>query len=388
MVTVPKIAAGRIVVVMPNWLGDGVMATPFLRALRGLYPGAHIAGVARPLVVPVLSGLPFVDEIFVARKGEEAEGQRWVRRQGFELGLVLPNSFRSAWWLFRGGVKRRLGYARIGAVALLTDRVAPLRRTAEQRQVDEEKAAAIRAVGRKMGRTVKVKVGSAYQPVPTVEYYLELARQLGATGILARRTELRVTEQERAEAAEAIQNSEFKIQNSATLVPGANFGSSKCWLPERFAAVADGLIEKRGMQVVIASSPAEAGIVDAILAASRFPGQIMALAKLNEGKGVSLGALKEIVRRSSLMVCNDTGPRHFAAAFGVPTVTLFGPTDPVWAETYHERERIVRVSEADAPCSPCQLKKCPIDHRCMTRLTVEMVEEAVKAVMGERGGNA
>ena len=100
----------------------------------------------------------------------------------------------------------------------------------------------------------------------------------------------------------------------------------------------------------------------------------MALAKLNAGKGVPLGALKEIVRRSKLMVCNDTGPRHFAAAFNVPTVTLFGPTDPVWAQTYSTNERLVRIN---VPCGPCQLKKCPIDHRCMMGLSVEMVLKAI-----------
>jgi heptosyltransferase-2 len=91
-----------------------------------------------------------------------------------------------------------------------------------------------------------------------------------------------------------------------------------------------------------------------------------------------VGGLKRVVQRSKLMVCNDTGPRHFAAAFGVPTVTLFGPTDPVWAETFSEKERIVRVV---VPCGPCQLKKCPIDHRCMKGITVEMVMDAVREVL-------
>src|SRR6185295_1023389 len=97
------------------------------------------------------------------------------------------------------------------------------------------------------------------------------------------------------------------------------------------------------------------------------------LAELNGGNGISVGSLKEIVRRSRLMICNDTGPRHFAAAFGVPVVTLFGPTDPVWPETSCAKETIVRRA---VPCGPCQLKKCPIDHRCMKRITVDMVMAA------------
>jgi heptosyltransferase-2 len=123
-------------------------------------------------------------------------------------------------------------------------------------------------------------------------------------------------------------------------------------------------------------------IVEASLGAAVQKDRILALAKLNGGKGVSIGALKELVRQSAMMVCNDTGPRHFAAAFDVPTVTLFGPTDPVWAETYSANERIVRV---DVPCGPCQLKKCPIDHRCMRELSTEMVLEAVAALWRSRG---
>jgi heptosyltransferase-2 len=99
---------------------------------------------------------------------------------------------------------------------------------------------------------------------------------------------------------------------------------------------------------------------------------------MNVGRGVGLGALKELVRRSSLVIANDTGPRHFAAAFGVPTVTLFGPTDPRWAQTYHERERVVRI---EVPCGPCQLKRCPIDHRCLRGLGPEAVLGAAGEVL-------
>src|SRR3982751_4481787 len=103
----PRIPAQRIVVVMPNWLGDAVMATPFLRALRGAYPEAHIAAVAIPLVAPVLAGVPFVDETHVRGKKESAAA--WMRVGKFDLGILLPNSFRSAWEMFRGRARRRLG---------------------------------------------------------------------------------------------------------------------------------------------------------------------------------------------------------------------------------------------------------------------------------------
>ncbi len=376
----PRIDAEHIVVFMPNWLGDAVMATPFLRALARVYPGAHIAAVARPLVAPVMAGLgvngngslPWVREVKMYRRGEEGAVVKWMKEQHFELGILLPNSFRSAWMMWRGGVKRRLGYARGGRSWLLTDRVKAVPRSAAQREADHKKAEAIRALGGK-----RVNVGSDFEPLPTIEYYLALAEYLGA-GRAQPAMELGITPQEVAEAAGVLAaDGALAGAPIVMLVPGANFGSSKCWLPERFAEVADVLADPAGpyrARVLLASSPAEMPIVDAILNASKQRDRLKALASLNGGKGVSIGALKELVRRSRLMVCNDTGPRHFAAAFGVPLVTLFGPTDTRWAETYASNERIVRV---DVPCGPCQLKKCPIDHRCMRELTTEMVLAAV-----------
>jgi heptosyltransferase-2 len=321
-------------------------------------------------------GLPWVREIKTYRRGEEKGVVKWLKEQKFDLGILLPNSFRSAWMMWRGGVKRRLGYARGGRSWLLTDRVEAMPRTASGREADRKKAAAIRALGG--GR---VKVGTAFEPVPTLDYYLELAGYLGARLEEGRQEmALGVTVNEAAEAARILKGlGEGPV---VTIVPGANFGSSKCWLPERFSEVTDALADPEGRyraRVLVASSPAEMPIVEAILGGAKYRERITALAALNGGKGVSIGALKELVRRSALMVCNDTGPRHFAAAFGVPTVTLFGPTDPVWAETYSMEERIVRV---DVPCGPCQLKRCPIDHRCMKALTTEMVLAAVAELLG------
>src|ERR1700743_3862669 len=127
-----KIPASRIVVIMPNWLGDGVMATPFLRALRGLYPTARIHAIARPLVAPVLNGLPLIDDFHVQKRGEDAAKIRHLRQLNADLGVVLPNSFRSAWTLFRAGVRRRLGYKREWRSLLLTDGILPLNRTPGQ----------------------------------------------------------------------------------------------------------------------------------------------------------------------------------------------------------------------------------------------------------------
>jgi heptosyltransferase-2 len=290
--------------------------------------------------------------------------------------------------MWRGRVKQRVGYARGGRSMLLTHRVAPLPRTVARGEADRKKAEAVRVLGG--GR---VTVGSSYEPVPTIDFYLALANYLappanGAAegGGWSRSMEVGITAQEWAEAQAVLFDCGIEDGPVAMIVPGANFGSSKCWLPERFAQVADALADpagRYGARVLLASSPSEMPIIDAILTASAHRERLVPLAGLNEGRGVSIGALKALVKRSTLMVCNDTGPRHFAAAFGVPSVTLFGPTDPVWAETYSPRERIVRV---DVPCGPCQLKACPIDHRCMKELSTEMVMAAVEALWPRTNG--
>jgi heptosyltransferase-2 len=325
--------------------------------------------------------------------------------------------------LWRGGVKRRLGYAREGRSLLLTDRVYPIRKNAQEKRRDQEKWNAMRLlrqeepiadgdllrveiVGNTLGRRTYVEhrmrstgrivrspmpaiygnfretaPTNVFQPVPAIDYYLELLRYLRGDNALFNPEEkqmvLGITNEERAEAQEVLNVApgEFVV-----MVPGANFGSSKCWLPDRFASVAATLADPAGpynAQIILAGSPSERPIIDAVLehVSPSLREKMHSLPSLNGGQGISIGALKEIVRRSRLMICNDTGPRHFAAAFNIPVITLFGPTDPRWAETYFEKERIIRI---DVPCGPCQLKTCPIDHRCMTGITVQMVLAAVR----------
>ncbi len=386
---------------MPNWLGDGVMATPFLRTLRGLYPAAHIAAIHKPLLAAVLAGLPFVDQAIEFSEVQKGGGNRIDSRrtveilnQGkFDLAILLPNSFRSALLAWRAGISHRVGYARENRGLLLNHRLkAQVRNYPEwlnfyartwartlikdqcHRPASEQllelrpkfgepkafEAIFVDAAGQQRQQTLRVGLDMAmviprlrgYQPMPTIDYYLEIAKYLGATE-LDKHMELGVGEVERAEAQAALESTGFVNPTNTTepsgtaagsaglvdgvnplvvIVPGANFGSSKCWPPERFAVVADALIDPQGTyraSVVLAASPAEKPVVDAILAASKHnaSGRMIWSGAMANGRGISVGALKEIVRRSRMMICNDTGPRHFAAAFNVPTVALFGPTD-------------------------------------------------------------
>jgi len=436
----PTIPAQRIVVVMPNWLGDGVMATPLLRALRRLYPAAHIVALHKPLLATVLAGLPFVDRAVEypchgaggTRKIDGPATVRWLRVEKFDLAILLPNSFRSAWLAWRAGIPRRVGYARENRGWMLTAACkAPYRSYEEWRTfyartwarvlikdhlngvrglsghlvtldpvpTDHKAYAAAfeNAGGARLTKDLRVGFDLArwlpalrgYQPAPMIDYYLELARRLGAAPC-DRRMELGVADAERAEAQEALEAAGLADDTPlVVLVPGANFGSSKCWPPERFAAIADALVDPQGpyrAAVILAGAPAEKPVIAAILDAAGHGrgGHLLWSGALAGGRGISVGALKEIVRRSRLMVCNDTGPRHFAAAFGVPTVTLFGPTDQRWAETFSSKEISL---QAAVPCGPCQLKRCPIDQRCLKLLTVDMVLAAVARVAGTGFGS-
>jgi heptosyltransferase-2 len=406
----------RIVVVMPNWLGDGVMATPFLQALRQRNPGAHLAALALPLIAPVVQGLTCVDELQIYDRRHEAEAIRWLKAGRFEVGYLLPNSFRSAWMLRRGGVPQRLGYAREARGWLLTQRLRARKRSPEEFRIAQQRRRMQDQIAKDLRRVNDSVVTvcpqnrmylpplaqrcwpwRGYKPVPTIDYYLRLldadwpgqATNAGTVATMRRMT-LTVTPEERGQAAAVLASQ--GVDASATLVmlvPGANFGSSKCWPPERFAQVADRLMDRVGGEwghghqatVLLAGAPNEQPILQAIVAASQLKtlGRLIDLSALNDGRGVTLGCLKGLVERCRLMICNDTGPRHFACALGVPVVTLFGPTDPVWAETFYDRERQVRL-EPPPPCGPCQLKRCPIDQRCLTGLTVDAVLAAAEEI--------
>ncbi len=411
-----RISAGRILIVMPNWLGDAVMATPFLRSIRRLYSHAHIAALGRPLVQPVLSGLELVNEPLAywvggSGKPDARKTAAMLARKNFDLAILLPNSFRSSWILWRAGIPRRLGYNREYRRALLTDTINPVGRSPDEIQLQLARGAVRKLMLRQTvpddavlcpdGRTgwqlesagpvialtpSPLAVWRArrhnFQPLSAIDYYLRLAGYLG--GQTDDRTMLLgMTPAETAEANSVLAQAAISSMDSYMLLfPGANFGASKCWPSERFAAVARQVADAAGPfngRVLIASAPAEKPLVDALLAslsgANDIRRRVVALYTLNAGRGVSLGALKELVRRANLVLCNDTGPRHFAVAMGTPLVTLFGPTDPRWAETFYNQE--IQLS-LPVPCGPCQLKKCPTDHRCMNLLDVPMVMAAIE----------
>jgi len=349
--------AHNIAILLPNWVGDVVMATPALGALRSHYSGSRITHVGRGTAIELLDGADLCDETLVdislspPRVVNFLRQTRRIAKRNFGLAVLFPNSFRAGFLCWAGGVKRIAGYDRDGRGWMLTDRLPPPRND-----------------------------DGSFTPIPTIDYYNALASMLGAQEI-GREMRLAATQDGSARADGLLQAAEVDPSRPVVMLnPGASYGPSKLWAAERYAAVADALIERRSAQVIINAAPSERSIAARVAAAmNREP-------KLNLAENEnSLSLLKGLMRTTSLLITNDTGARHVAAAMGAGVVTIFGSTDPAWARIDYPRERIVR---ADVPCAPCQKKRCPNPPgetfgQCMTAVSVDMVLEAADELLDE-----
>jgi heptosyltransferase-2 len=357
---------GKILVVQPSWVGDAIMATPTLRAIRTLYPGAEISYLLRRYVKEIYTGMPWADRLITYRTGKTKAkagkglfdlGAR-LRSAKFDLAILLPNSFKTALICKMAGIRRIVGYDRDGRGFLLSDKLLP------------------------------IKERGKFIPTPIIKTYFGIAQYLGSS---ERDLSLKlfVTESEKRQANDVLSRAGLDgsahrpaAKGSAPWVmlnPGASYGAAKCWPPEYFAALGDRLAEEAGATVMLSAAPRERRIIEAILRRMKRPA--IDLSSL----GLTLGALKEIVHRCDLMITNDTGPRHIAAAMDVPVVTLFGPTHPQWTEIYYPKERQLAIKVF---CGPCQKKVCPLDHRCMTRLTPAMVFDAAVQLLPQSAAPA
>ena len=340
-------APREILVRAPNWAGDVVMATPGLRALRAGFPNARIRVAVREGLEALLAGSPRVDEVIPLRSDRAGvfarlREARSLRRHRFDLGLCLPDSFSSALSMRVAGVRRIVGYDRNGRRTLL-HRAVPLARGAGARVM-----------------------------LPRELHVLSLVEAAGCAP-LGTGLELFVTPGEEQVCAQRLAEHGIGAADPlALLAPGASFGPSKLWPAERFARVGDALAEA-GARVLLVGAPAEGPLARRVAEAMKAP-----VADLTQRLG--LGGLKALVRRSRVLVCNDAGARHVAAAFGVSCVMLLGPTSLEKTSLNLER---VRVLCADVACRPCYLRTCPIDHRCMTWITPqEAIDAALPALAG------
>ncbi|MEM7626784.1 MAG: lipopolysaccharide heptosyltransferase II [Planctomycetota bacterium] len=313
--------AERLLVVMPTWFGDCVMATPVLRALRQLWPAAHVAVLIRESLVELVEGLPSIDEAIPVLKGKGGSAfatARRLRPQKFDTAVLLPNSFRAASIAAMAGVPRRVGYDRDGRGLLLTDRL------------------------------IAPRDDRGFTPVPMLEYYLSLAHYLGAEpGEGDHRMEI-ATRPEDDQRAESLLAS-AKGRPVVLMNPGAQM-PEKRWPAERFAQLAARCSTELDCAVAVAGAPDERGVLARVTGAATTT--IIDLPKA----GMNVRLLKSICRLSAVVVTNDTGPRHLAAACGTPVVTLFGPTPPEWTEIGFDRERQVIASDVGQPDSIKQIR--------------------------------
>lgn len=345
----------RILLLLPSLLSETVQATPSIGALFARFPQAEITLLLDQAQHSLLQGSPWVDRcrFRVAReRGVRARGhsrrlQAQLRNDGFDLAILLPDSFRSAWLCWRTGASRRVGFDRHSRGWLLTDPLPP-------------------------------PGGTDYLSMPRVERYAVIARALGCPPPEVQLS-LQVTPAAEAAVAARLQAAGVATRGPLVLLcPGADAGPVGGWPAERFAAVADHLVRRRGANVVIVPEPGE-------VAAGRAIHRAMGhAAVLLDSPCLEPAEVNAVVARANLVLGNDSAGRQIAAAFGVPRVTVFGPTDPRRSENGHAGETIVRVT---VPCGPCHRRKCPLEEQvCMTRVSAEEVARASEEVLAGAWG--
>ncbi len=316
--------------VAPNWLGDAIMALPAIRDVRRHFSGQPLSIAARPSISPVFRAVPGIDRLVTLERGTVSPQLRG------DIGILLPNSFRSAWILQKAGVKERWGYRSDFRRPLLT-----------------------RSVRKPRGR------------ISFPEYYSNLVRQLGIeTGPLT--AQLHVPPATKAIASTLLEQHGWAPgQPLVGIAPGAAFGHAKRWSPQRYAELAAMLTG--------------AGVACVILGRSEDRDAARDIKGIDLIGQTDLMTLMGVVSHCQVVVANDSGALHLAGGLGVPVVGIWGPTDERYSMplTPHEDAHTVTAISASAFCRPCFLADCPIDHRCMKRIPTARVHDAVRAFLQE-----
>lgn len=329
----------KILVRATNWIGDAVMTTPALGAIRATFPSAEIAVVANPLVSELFSPHPDCDRVIRFDKKKQDAGLTGLvrfafglRRERFDLAILLQNAFEAAVMARLAGIPRRAGYATDGRGILLTH---------------------------------AVPVSEAEKRLHHTRYYRAMLEGIGIPAP-PRPLRLACTAEEEARAAKTLGTARTLVVN-----PGAAYGSAKRWLPDRFAKAADTIAREFAFQVVLVGGPGETGIGEDIeKAMGRKPRNLIGKTTIRE--------MMAVLSRADLVITNDSGPMHVAAAFDRRVVALFGPTDHTTTSPAGSRCVVVRH---EVECAPCLKRHCPTDHRCMDAITAEEVVAAARTLL-------
>jgi heptosyltransferase-2 len=330
----------KIMVRATNWIGDAVMSLPAIEALHARFPNSEIVLVSKPWVSEVYWNHPAVSRQIVYDAEGEHRGARgfWklvrqLRSERFDAAILLQNAFQAAWMAWRARIPLRIGYARDGRSSLLSE-------------------------------AVEVPPPAAYGH--QVYYYLQL---LFRSGIIERpetlqEVRLHLAESEQRWAVKQLQTVGLGGRRFLVGVsPGASFGEAKRWLPDRYASLADRLIDALGADVLIFGSPAERPLAEAVARAMEHTPVLVA------GE-TTLREFMALMAKCHLVITNDSGPMHVAAALGLPLLAIFGSTNERATGPVGLRARIIKHP---VECSPCGLRECPIDFRCMNGISVDDV---------------
>lgn len=340
MQTLSRTSFKRILIRSVNWIGDAVMTLPAIGVIREYFPQAEITVLANPLVSQVFQHHDWVDKVITFDRHGRHKGffgrirlAAEIRQRAFDLAIILPNSLDGAIVPWLAGIPVRLGKKSDGRSLLLTH-----------------------------GFPVALQPDGVHQSMN----YLAILSYFGITGA-AKEQRLNTTgDEDRAIAARL---AEVGIGDSDIVLginPGATYGAAKRWYPDRFAAVARRLALELGAKVVITGGPGETAIAADIE-------QDLAGNCLNLAGKTTVRELMALLKRCNLLITNDSGPMHLAAAFGVPLVAIFGSTDHTTTFPLSNRAVVVREPVA---CAPCMKRECPTDHICMLSVTADRVVAA------------
>jgi heptosyltransferase II len=350
----------RIIVRGANWVGDAVMTLPALERLRSSFPRSHIALLATPLTTGLFESSPFVDEVIEYRRREDGarafiEAVRLMRARRFDLAALFQNAFEAALLTALGGARRRIGFVAQGRGPLLTHKLRRGPRRIGRHQIHDYLDIVAECERAGLGGNLESRISSlksqVSDPLPSLT---ASPAQRSAAGALLRRAGV-----------------ESGSRPLVALNAGATNSRAKRWPEDRFAALADRLIEALGSRIVFIGAASERDGVERIIRQMKRRGAI------NLAGETGLAELIGALDACDLLVSNDTGPAHVAAALGRPTLTIFGPTNEF--ETAPRGARAEAIRAEGVECARCMLRDCPIDHRCMTRVTPsEVFERALK----------
>jgi len=335
----------KVLVRATNWLGDAVISLPAIRAIRNAFPRAHLAVVARPWVADLYARESAIDQmiLYTAQKGlaGKREFARRLRTQGFDCAILLQNAFDAALMAWMAGIPIRIGYKRDGRSLLLTHSVP----VPEPGDIPRHEAF----------------------------YYLELLRRVRLLECLPALQEIRLEGGNPARESGLSRLAALGVGSDVIgISPGAAYGGAKRWLAERFAEAAATL----GSNALVFGSAAEKTLCEQVAAALVRSG----MSARDLAGDTSLREFIDLAAACRVFLTNDSGAMHVAAALGVPTVAIFGATDDTKTGPLSAVTRVVREH---AECSPCLLRECPIDHRCMTRVSSAAVAGAALDLLEE-----